>query len=82
MKTNVGFPSHQASFKVGFGEVHEVTKILDEVYEGEYEVTPKVEEQTLETKEKFMTDDVTVHAIPVFEVTNAAGGLTVYIAKE
>lgn len=51
-------------------------------YEGEYEVTPTVNGQTLETKQKLMTDDVTIHAIPFFEVGNNSGGNTVYIANE
>lgn len=42
-------------------------------YEGEYEVTPKVEEQVLPTKGKGMKEDVTVKAIPVFEVSNEHG---------
>ena len=56
------------------------TKIT--AYEGDYEVTPKVDGQELKTKHKYMTDDVTVHAIPFFEVSNTSGGNTVYIANE
>lgn len=48
-------------------------------YEGEYEVTPRLEEQTLETNGKRMTDDVTVHTIPVVYTTNPFGGKTVLI---
>ena len=48
-------------------------------YDGPYEVTPRFYEQTLETKNKLMTDDVTVEIIPAHEVTNPAGGLTVTI---
>jgi hypothetical protein len=51
-------------------------------YEGDYEVTPKVEGQELKTKHKYMIQDVTVHAIPFFEVSNTSGGNTVYIANE
>lgn len=51
-------------------------------YEGDYEVTPKVEGQELKTMHKYMTQDVTVHAIPFFEVSNTSGGNTVYIANE
>lgn len=51
-------------------------------YDGDYEVTPKVDGQELKTKHKYMTDDVTVHAIPFFEVSNTSGGNTVYIANE
>ena len=51
-------------------------------YTGEYEVTPTVEGLGLQTKHKYMTDDVTVRAIPFFEVSNTGGGTTVYIADE
>ena len=48
-------------------------------YEGEYIVDPSFDEQILETKDKKMTDDVTVNAIMVNTVSNPAGGNTVYI---
>lgn len=51
-------------------------------YDGTYDVTPTVDGETLETAGKFMRDDVTVNAIPIFSVGNAAGGSTVYIANE
>ena len=38
--------------------------ILPPSYEGNYEVTPTEAEQTLETNQLYMVDDVTVHAIP------------------
>lgn len=49
-------------------------------YTGDYTVIPKVYEQTLETKNKSMTDDVTVTAVPYAEVSNPSGGLTANIA--
>ena len=50
-------------------------------YEGEYVITPKpFTEQVLETKNKSMSDDVTVLEIPYSEVTNPEGGKTVNIA--
>lgn len=51
-------------------------------YDGPYEVTPRVQGQTLHTKNRRMTEDVTVRDIPVYRVSNPAGGSTVYIAKE
>lgn len=33
-------------------------------YEGSYEVTPSEEEQILNTKNKFLNNDITVHKIP------------------
>ena len=53
-----------------------------EPYDGPYEVTPKVSAQTLPTAKKFMRDDVSVRAIPYFDVSNPAGGNTIYIANE
>lgn len=52
------------------------------VYDGPYEAIPKVDAQTLPTAKKLMTDDVTVHGVPFYEVSNEQGGNTVYIAKE
>ena len=49
------------------------------VYTGDYEVTPKTTAQELLTRQKFMADDVTVYAIPYYEVGNNSGGSTVYI---
>ena len=52
-------------------------------YGGEYSVTPEVDTvQTLETAGKYLTNDVTVNAIPDYEVTNEAGGNTFIIGKE
>lgn len=48
-------------------------------YEGEYEITPKVNKQTIATRGKVMSDDVTILAIPYAEVANATGGQTVTI---
>ena len=49
-------------------------------YLGPYEVTPQVYEQTLETKNKSMRDDVRVYEIPYAEVSNIYG-TTVVIAS-
>lgn len=48
-------------------------------YEGEYDITPKKNKQTMATRGKVMSDDVTILAIPYAEVTNATGGQTVTI---
>lgn len=50
-----------------------------DVYDGVYQVTPKLESQTLATRNKLMTDDVTVEEIPISSVSNTAGGNTVII---
>lgn len=51
-------------------------------YQGAYDITPKVVEQRMETKDKLMTDDVTIKSIPFFNVSNTSGGSTVYIGNE
>lgn len=48
-------------------------------YEGDYEVTPRVEDIILETKERSMQDDLTILAIPYYETTNLSGGYTAII---
>ena len=58
------------------------TSGITDQYSGPYVVIPKVEEQVLKTKQKVMTNDLTVKGVPVYEVSNTSGGTTVYIAKE
>ena len=50
-----------------------------EYYVGEYNVTPKIEQQVLSANDKLMTDDITVKAIPFYEVSNPQGGTTFII---
>lgn len=47
-------------------------------YSGDYIVTPRSYEQTLDTSFKVLEDDVTVKQIPYFETSNE-DGTTVYI---
>lgn len=67
--------------KAIFGEVQTIN-VAGDPYEGDYEVTPKVDQQVMPTKGKVMVQDVTVKAIPIFKTSNTSGGNTVYIAKE
>lgn len=48
-------------------------------YAGEYEVTPRLNEQILPTQNTRMRDDVTVHEIPITRTSNPQDGLTVLI---
>lgn len=50
-----------------------------ETYTGEYDVTPSMSKQTLETEDKFLTDNIEIDAIPCSEVTNNSGGTTITI---
>ena len=51
-------------------------------YTGSYTVTPSVSESSVHTAQKYMEDDITIKAIPYYDVSNTAGGSTVYIGKE
>lgn len=65
----------------------QVKSMIDEAishiakFDGEYEVTPRIIAQTLDTKDKLMTDNVTVTEIPTYEVNNESG-TTFYIGKD
>lgn len=51
-------------------------------YQGDYIVTPLVNDQViLETQGKLMDDDVTVLRVPYLETSNPAGGNTAYIGE-
>lgn len=52
------------------------------MYAGGYEVTPTAEGEILKTAQKTMSKDLTIHPIPYYEVSNTAGGDTVYIGGE
>lgn len=54
--------------------------ITPEIYDGEYEVTPRASDEVLlDTQGKMLLDDVTVHEIPYYETTNESGGYTAII---
>lgn len=53
-----------------------------QVYNGSYDVTPTVKGLMMETKDKYMLNDVNIQPIPIFKVGNNSGGKTVYIANE
>lgn len=77
LRLNVNSP--KIGMKIGQAVI---VSVGGEPYEGEYEVTPKISSQTLATAKKLMKDDVTVKAIPYFDVSNPAGGQTIYIGSE
>lgn len=77
---NVEFTEIDLKFDMGFEHFQSITGSPNiEYYEGSYTVTPKPEEQTLETKNKYLVEDVVVKDIPYAEVTNNANGITVTI---
>lgn len=64
---------------ITFGVIHEVMPDNIEIYEGGYAITPTVDGQVLQTAQKLMKDDVTIKAIPFYDVSNTSGGKTIYI---
>lgn len=61
-----------ASVQVGSGEE----------YQGPYTVEPQLEDAVvLQTKDKLMSDNVTVSKIPTYEVSNTAGGTTFILGE-
>ena len=82
MSLDVEMKEKMEPFCLDFGDIQTVTKAYDEYYDGDYEVTPKITLQTLETKNKIMTDDVVIKGIPYFETSNESGGNTIYIGDE
>lgn len=66
-----------------FKDLQTATSTPDvKIYDGDYEVTPKVDSQTIPTAQKFLTDDMRIKAIPFYNVSNTTGGSTVFIGKE
>lgn len=53
--------------------------IAPDEYQGSYEVTPTASEQYLQTMNKTLTKNVTVHSTPYYEASNEQGGYTVTI---
>lgn len=74
---NTKFIQTNCTFNINFGEIVPVR--TDEVYTGEYNVIPRVYQQTLNTKNKVMIDDVSIEIIPLAKVINLSNGYTVTI---
>ena len=71
------FIQTHCTFDADFGEVFLIK--TDDVYQGPYDVIPRVYEQILDTKDKVMIDDVTVEIIPLTKIINQSNGYTVTI---
>lgn len=74
---DVRFIQTECTFSADFGEIFLVK--TEEVYDGSYNVIPRVYQQILDTKDKLMTDDVTVEIIPLAKTLNQSNGYTVTI---
>lgn len=74
------FEEEDNEFSLDFGELTVIHTDYDP-YMGPYQVIPKAwEDQILPTKDKNMTDDVTVFEVP-YEETSNPHGTTVVIAS-
>lgn len=79
-KLNIDIKQNGKVFGTTFRNFQKVTEKPDvEYYAGTYDITPTVDEQSLETKDKYLTENVRIQEIPYFDVGNTAGGSTVYI---
>lgn len=80
-RLDVHFGSTDQRLDATFENFQQVTVLeAAEVYDGDYDVTPQVTPQVLQTRQKLMREDLRVKAIPYYDVANLAGGSTVYIA--
>lgn len=73
----VNLASRRLQFHVDLDSTYSFTDVPE--YEGEYEVTPRLYEQSLETTNKALRNDVTVRQIPVVYTSNLYDGQTVVI---
>lgn len=65
--------------EVDFGTVTQIGDADLDPYTGDYQITPQLESQTLETAQKYMVKDMEVNEIPIYSVSNNSGGTTVVI---
>ena len=60
-----------------------LTSGYHEEYDGEYEVDPLVNSAvTLETESKFMRENLVIHEVPRYIVSNVGGGNTIFIGEQ
>lgn len=54
-----------------------------QIYSGDYEIESSlIDDIILNTKDKVMTDDITINKIGITTTSNESGGYTLYIGKE
>ena len=59
-----------------------LTSDYHEEYDGEYEIDPLVNSEIiLETQSKIMREDVIIHEVPRYIVSNIGGGNTIIIGE-
>ncbi len=74
VEIKTSFVESDISISTEFSDVIEVVTSDVPYYEGDYTVIPLAEEEKiLETKNKLMSDDVTVKKVPIYSVDNEHG---------
>lgn len=92
MELKVSFTEAKDTFNATLktSEIEEISVSMDSVvsngaisaYTGTYEIIPKVEEEVvLNTRDKILKDNVTVHKVPFYEVHNDKG-MTFIVGEE
>ena len=56
--------------------------IKTHLYKGDYSIKSSFEDTVLPTKNKYLTDDISIHKMNQSETSNASGGYTLYIGDE
>lgn len=69
--------ANSVSIQATLGAAYQMSEYAQ--YEGDYEVTPRLYGQSLETADKVLQNDVTIHQIPVVYTSNIFNGQTVVI---
>ena len=77
----IGVIFNEDKMHVGFQQVQTITEPSNP-YDGQYSIRPKINEQILPTKDRLLSENVVVQAIPVIRTSNTSGGITIYIANE
>ena len=67
----------ETAFDIGFSESIRPSDIPP--YEGSYEAIPGVDAQSLPTRNRWLSSDLVVQAIPYYEVDNTERGTTAII---
>lgn len=93
LKITVEFQDNEKEIPISFSEDESVDISFENAYEispskpiesytGPYQITPRTYEQSFDTTQKKMNQNLTIREIPYAPVTNSSGGITVTIGGE
>lgn len=71
MEIKIRVEENKPNIDIALKEV--VTVYQNDFYEGEYTIIPSIEEQSMNTKDKLLKENVTIEAIPYYETSNVSG---------